>query len=300
MSRLFVACELGEQYGRVLLGTLHKERLTVSEIHRFANVPSLEKDAVLWDAAQIYQEVLGGLREIGEYNEPVDSISCTSWAADYLLFHSDASFIPPTYHYSGARTLAGRKEVLSHVSWETIYAETGVRDSSQSTLFQLGVEKGRQLKRADHLMPIADGFNFLLSGVPSVELSSASATQLYNPDTKYWSARLLGALKLPPKIFPSVIGAATKLKPLRPELVKATRLEDAHIVASCSNDLAAALAVLPVQPGEQWAFIRLGKKSVIGAGLRETIITDESCAANPSHTIGYGGAVYSHTETVGL
>lgn len=300
MSRLFVACDLGEERGRVLLGTLHKERLTVSEIHRFENVPSVEKDAVLWDVAQLYQETLGGLREIGEYNEPVDSISCSSWAADYLLFHSDASFIPPTYHYDAARTVAGRKEVLSKVSWETIYDETGVRNSSQSTLFQLGIEKGRRLKRADYLMPVADGFNFLLSGVPGVELSSASATQLYNPATKYWSGRLLAALKVPAKIFPQVIGAATKLRPMRPELVKATRLEGAQVVASCSNDLAAALVALPVQSGEQWAFLRVGRKTVIGAGLRETIIMDESRAANLSHTLGYGGAVYCHTETVGL
>ena len=99
MSRFYVACDLGEETGRVMLGTLHHEKLTLSEVHRFSNLPVREKDAVLWDAAQIYQEVLVGLREIGGYNEPVDSISCSAWAADYLLFHSDASFIPPTYHY---------------------------------------------------------------------------------------------------------------------------------------------------------------------------------------------------------
>lgn len=300
MNRLFVAVELGEEFGRVMLGTLHKDRLTVSEIHRFDNLPGREKDAVLWDVAQLYQETLAGLREIGDYNEPVDSISCSSWVADYLLFHSDASFIPPTYHYGGARTVQGRKEVLSKVQWETIYDETGVRDSSQSTLFQLGVEKPRHLKRADHLMPVADGFNFLLSGVPCVELSSASATQVYNPVTKYWSARLLGALKLPPKLFPAVIAAGTKLKLLRPELGEATGLEDTHVVASCSNELAAGLVGLPIQDGEQWAFLRLGRNTVVGAGLRETIITDESREANLSHTLGYGGTVYGHTETVGL
>ena len=300
MSRFFVACELGEELGRVMLGTLHKERLTLSEIHRFKNVPAREKDAVLWDIAQLYQETLAGLRAIGAYNEPVDSISCSSWSADYLLFHADASFIPPTYHHGGARTEAGRKEVLSRVRWETIYDETGVRDSNQSTLFQLGVEKSRQFKRADHLMPVADGFNFLLSGMPCVELSSASATQLYNPVAKYWSARLLNSLKLPPKLFPSVVAAGTKLKPLRPELAKATALEDAHIVASCSNDLAAALVGLPIQDGEQWAFLRLGRNAVVGAGLRETIITDESRGSNLSHTLGFSGAVYCHTETLGL
>ena len=300
MSRFYVACDLGEETGRVMLGTLHHEKLTLSEVHRFSNLPVREKDAVLWDAAQIYQEVLVGLREIGGYNEPVDSISCSAWAADYLLFHSDASFIPPTYNYRSAHTVEGREEILAKVNWESIYAETGVRDSQQSTLFQLGAEKSRQLRRADHLLPVADGFNFLLSGLPRVEMSSASATQLFNPCAKTWSARLINALKLSPKLLPALVAAGTKLKPLRPELVASTGLEDAHIIASCSHELAAALVGLPVSDNEQWAFLRLNGDAVIGAGLREPIITDESREANLSHTLGYGGAVYGHTETHGL
>lgn len=283
-----------------MLGTLHKGRLTMSETHRFENVPTREKDAVLWGIAQLYQETLAGLREIGGYDEPVDSISCSGWAADYLLFHSDASLIPPTYHYRGARTAGGRKEVLARVQWETLYEETGVHASNQSTLFQLGVEKSRQLRHADHLLPVADGFNFLLSGVPWIEMSSASATQLFNPRTLTWSQRLLSAMDLPAKLFPSVIPAGTRLKPLLPELVQATKLEDTQIVASCSNELASALVGLPVQDGEQYAFLRLGRNAVIGTELTEPAINDTSRDAGISHTLGYNGAVYCHAETAGL
>lgn len=283
-----------------MLGTLHKDRLNISEVHRFANVPLREKDAVLWDIAQMYQETLVGLREIGAYEEPVDAISCHSWTGDYLLFHADASFIAPTHHHGDPRTAEGRREVLKKLSWESLYAETGLRDSSRSTLYQLAAEKPKTLKRADHLMPVADGFNYLLGGVPGVEISSAAASQLYNPTTRDWSDRLLNLVGVRAKLLPSLLAAGTRLKPLRPELVQATRLEDTQVVASCSNALAASLVGLPVPEGESWAFLRLGREAVLGTEFGAPFINEASCEARFSHTLGHGGAVYGHLETAGL
>ena len=140
------------------------------------------------------------------------------------------------------------KEVLSKVPWETIYEETGGHQTTMNTLFQLGAEKPRRLKRT-RLLPIADGFNFLLSGVPRIEMSLASTTQLYNPVTRTWSDRLSKALRLPPELFAHVVPAGTKLGALRPEIMKETHLEDARVVASCSHEMAAALAGLPGQDG---------------------------------------------------
>jgi rhamnulokinase len=300
MSRYFVACDLGEESGRVMLATLHKEQLTISEVLRFENGTLQEKDAVHWDMAQIYQDTLAGLRDVGAYQEPVDSISCTSWGADYLLFNADGSIIPPTFQHGEPRTEAGRKEVLKHVPEKTIFAETGVRSSRQSTLFQLGADKSRRVKRADHLMPVADGFNFLLSGVASLELSSASATQLFNPETRQWSEQLLKAVDLPAKLLPKVVNGGTKLKPLRPEIAAATGLENTHVVASCSNQIAASLVGLPIPDGEQWAWLQLGRETLIGSELPKPLINPASWDANLNHTLGYNGSVYCHAETVGL
>lgn len=300
MNRLFVAVDLGEELGRVTLGTLSKGQLSVSEVHRFHNVPIRENGEVLWDVAQLYQDTLSGLLTVGLYDEPVEGISCTSWGGDYLLFHADASFIPPTRHYAAPHTEKGRKEAFSRIGWETIFEQTGRQDSRQSTLYQLAAGKPRLLKRADHLMPIADGFNFLLSGTPCVEASSACATQLFNPQTGYWSETLRAALDLSESLLPTVIPTGTRLKPLRPELVLATRLEDAHVIASCSNELAAALTVASIYEPEQLAFLRLSGKATLGTRLADPIITPASCNAGLSHTMGYDNVVFNHMETHGL
>jgi len=300
MNRNFVACEFGEERGRVMMGTLHKDSLSISQVRRFPNVPVQEGGTLHWDAAQLYQDTLSGLRDVGAYDEPVESISCTSWASDYLLFHADASFIPPTYHYGDTRTESGRKKLLADVPWPSLYDETGVHNTTNSTLFQLAVEKSKRLKRADHLMPIADGFNFLLSGVACVEKSSASATQLYNPATNGWSELLISALRLPPNLLPAIVPGGTKLKPLRQEIAGATKLENPQIIASCSDELAALVAGLPAIAGEQWAFLRLGEQSLIGTEHSESIRSEAGREAGFSNTAGYANATLFHKQTAGI
>jgi rhamnulokinase len=169
-----------------------------------------------------------------------------------------------------------------------------------STLFQLAAERPRRLDRAQHLLPVADALNYLLAGVPHFELSQASATQLYNPVAHTWSNRLLNALGLPPRLFPPLVPAGTEIGPLRPEIAKTTGLDEAQVVASCSHETAAALVGLPISPGEDWAFLRLGSWTVMGTELTEPIITDTGRALNFSNEVGYGGAVRFSKQTVGL
>jgi len=141
MNRFYVACDLGTETCRVMLGTLHKDKLTISEVRTFQNPVIQEKDSLQWNVPQIYQELLNALQEISVYEEPVDGISCTSWGADYMLFEQDGTLVRPTYHYADPRSQAGMKEVLSKLTAEAIYEETGVPHASGSTLFQLGAEK---------------------------------------------------------------------------------------------------------------------------------------------------------------
>jgi rhamnulokinase len=299
MNRFYAVCDLGSEVGRVMLGTLHKDKLTISEIRRFQNQPVMEKDSVHWNIPQIYQEIIVALREISGYEEPIESISCDSWASDYLLFGSDGSLITPAFHHGDSRSEAGMKEVLSKIPWESIYEETGVHKMPGNTIYQLAAEKSKRLKK-NQLLPIADGFNFLLSGVPRAEMSLASTTQLYNPVARNWSDRLLQALRLPPELFPPIVPAGTKLGPLRPEIAKDTKLQDVEVVASCSYELAAELVGLPVNHGESWAYLRSGNWSVIGTELIGPVINDASRDLNFTNETGYGGSVRFSRHTHGL
>ena len=296
----YVACELGATHCRVMLGTLLNGHLTMSEVRRFQNKPIEEKESLQWNIPHLYRETIDGLRGIAAFEEPIEGISCNSWGADYLLFDSAGSLITPTYHHSDPRTRTIMDRVFSKVPWETIYEETGVQQVPGNTLFQLAAEKSRRLSSARHLIPVADAFNYLLTGVPCVEMSLASTTQLYNPLTQSWSDRLLNALRLPPALFPRVVEAGTKLGRLRPEVAQETGLDDAQVVASCSHEVAAALIGLPIDVAETWAYLRIGASALMGAELAQPMINDITRTLNFTNEIGYGGSVPFSKPAPGL
>ena len=63
------------------------------------------------------------------------------------------------------------------------------------------------------------------------------------------------------------------LGPLREEIAEQTGIEDVDVVTSCSNDMAATLAGLPSDPGENWAYLHLGTHSTVGTELPEPLLT---------------------------
>lgn len=300
MSKFYVACDFGMEGGRVMLGTLHQGRLTMSEVRRFRNLPVEEQGSLHWNIPQLYREVLDALRGIGGYEEEISGISCDSWPGDYLLFAEDGTLITPTYHHADPRAREGMKRVCSKLDRETIYAETGVQLRPSNTLFQLGAERSRRLNSARHLLPVADGINYLLSGVPRVEMSLASPTQLYNPVTRDWSEPLLEALRLPASLFPPVVADGTVLGPLRLALAQSFGLEGARVIASCSHELAAALVGWPDRNRGDWAFLRVGASSVMGTELDQPIIGNGSRALDFGNECGCSGAFRFCKETVGL
>src|SRR5207245_10699305 len=79
------AVDLGAQSGRVAVGRFDGERLGVTEVHRFPNVPVRTRGTLNWDILRLYQDVLDGLRAAGRAAGSVDSIAVDSWAVDFGL-----------------------------------------------------------------------------------------------------------------------------------------------------------------------------------------------------------------------
>jgi rhamnulokinase len=80
-----IACDLGAESGRVMLGTFDGKRLTLEEIHRFPNGPIRVCGSQRWDLLGIYREIVNGLRKVASRSLPISSIGVDSWAIDYAL-----------------------------------------------------------------------------------------------------------------------------------------------------------------------------------------------------------------------
>ncbi len=300
MSDLYVACELGARKGRILLGALQKEGLTVSEAGEFEDLTNCQDGTIQWDVSRIYQQVLTAVRSIVAHEEPVRGISFHSSLNEALLFSSDGSLLAPANRPNEAAATAEFNKVLSRIPREELYAETGLQPSAGGMICQLAAEPARRLKRASHALPLADGFNYLFSGVPRVEVSQANQTQLYNSVAKSWSDRLLTASGVPARLLPPVVPAGTVLGSVRPDVARQAGLEDARVIATCSHKLAASLAALTVADTSNWAFLLPGDSTLLGTRMETLFINEVSREMSYSNLKSYGDSVGFYKSWVGL
>jgi rhamnulokinase len=300
MSNLYVACELGAETGRIMLGALQRDGLMVSEAGDVQNLTVGQDEASQWDVSSIYQQVLGAARGIAAQEEPVRGISFHTSVSDCLLFEGNGALVAPATRAVEAAATAQLSKVLSKIPLAEFFEETGIQPTAQSMLCQLGAESSRRLRRATYALSLADAFNFLLSGVPRAEVSQASQTHLYNPLTKSWSERFLKIAGLSPKLLPPVIKAGTKLGDVRADISREAGLEDARVIATCSHQTAAALAALTIADAGDWAYLCPDDWTLLGTQLQEPFINEISREMKYSNLMGYGHSVGFQKRWVGL
>lgn len=298
----YLACDLGAESGRVMLGTLEAGRISLRELHRFPSAVVRVSGTLRWDVLAIYQEILRGLCVAGSEGIPVVGVSADSWGVDYVLLKAGEPFLGVPFHYRDARTDDGFERVFRKVSRGDIFARTGIQFMTLNTLYQLNddVEKRPELLAvADGFLNIADYFNYLLSGVPRAEVSLASTTQMYDPRARQWAGDIARAVGFECELFPELVSSGTVLGPLSPGVVEEVGLAAARVVATCSHDTAAAVAAVPAE-GEGWAYLSSGTWSLLGVELPEPLMTGESERLNFTNEVGYGGRIRFLKNIVGL
>lgn len=295
----YIAIDLGAESGRVMLGSLRDDRIQLEELHRFPNGAVRAGESLHWNIQAIMRGICDGLQCAAGREAHGASVSIDSWGVDYLLFDREGRVIEPTFHYRDRRSERGVKNLLARVTWPLIFEETGIQYLPINTSFQLAAESPERFADARHLLLIADGLHYWLSGEARAEVSLASTSQLYNPRTHNWSAKLVNALQLNPGLLAPIVSSGTAIGPLQPMLARETGLRDARVVATCSHDTAAAVVAIPAQ-GEDWAYISSGTWSLLGVEVPEPIISDRCRELNFTNEIGYGHSVRLLKNIIGL
>ncbi len=299
MATHYLACDLGADSGRLMLGTLDRGKITVEELHRFPNGPVKTSGALHWNIDGLFAELKNGLKKAAARQLPIAGISSDSWGVDYVLLDERGLVMPPVWCYRDSRTAYGVEHARSKVDWPTTYAETGIQFMGLNTLYQLAAEPPERLARAKQLLLIGNAFNYFCSGVARNEVSLASTTQLYNPQTKTWSKKLLDALKLREDLFAPLCPSGTRLGPMKKNLAAETGLPPIEVIASCSHDTGAAVAAVPASGGN-WAYLSSGTWSLIGVEWPRPVINDQARSLQFTNEIGYGGSVRLLKNIVGL
>ncbi len=299
MPTHYLACDFGANSGRLILGTLDREKISLEELHRFPNGATKKAGALHWDFDRLLNELKTGLKKAAAKKLPIASLSTDSWGVDYVLYDERGLPLPPVWCYRDSRTAQGVELVKEKVEWPVIFAETGIQFMALNTIYQIVTEPPERLARAKQILLIGDAINFFCSGVARNEVSLASTTQLYNPTYKQWSKRLLAALGLREDLFAPICPSGTRLGPLKKNLAAEIGLPQIEVIASCSHDTGAAVAAVPASGGN-WAYLSSGTWSLMGVEWPQPVINDQSRNLGFTNEIGFGDSVRLLKNIVGL
>lgn len=299
MATHYLAFDLGADSGRLMLGTLEQGKISLEELHRFANGAVKSAGALHWDLEKLFNELKNGLKKAAQKKLPIASLSADSWGVDYVLYDERGLPLLPVWHYRDARTACGVENVKAKIEWPAIYAETGIQFMALNTIYQLAAETPERLKQAKQLLFIGDAINHYASGTARNEVSLASTSQLYNPQTRGWSKKIFSALGLREEMFAPICDSGTKLGPLKKSLCAETGIAPLEVIATCSHDTGAAVAAVPAS-GENWAYLSSGTWSLMGVEWPQPVINEQSRAIGFTNEIGFGNSVRLLKNIVGL
>ena len=85
VAGVLAAVDLGASNGRVMLGRVGPNELSVHPVARFGNNPVRTIDGLHWNILELYRQVLGGLRCAVREEPGLRSAAVDSWAVDYAL-----------------------------------------------------------------------------------------------------------------------------------------------------------------------------------------------------------------------
>jgi rhamnulokinase len=285
-----LAFDLGAESGRAVLGTLHDDRLTIDEKHRFANIPVNEKSHLHWDFAALWNHVRAGLKQAVLDAPRLDGIGVDTWGVDYGLLTRDGQLIGRPFHYRDARTDGLEEFVFTRLRRDQIYRATGVQFMQLNTLFQLVAHQRddpETLAQADRLLFMPDLFNFHLTGARHTEPTIASTSQLYDPVAHDWASEIIDALHIRRALLPPIEPSGARAG-LSEDLARECRLErPCPVIWGAGHDTAAAVAAVPARSDDgNWCYISSGTWSLVGIELDHPVISPEAQKLNFTNEVG--------------
>ncbi len=302
VQRGYIAVDLGAESGRAMLASLDGGRLSLQEVHRFANRIRQLPTGMHWDFQHIQNNVIQGIskavKAAAGSGMQLASVGVDTWGVDYGLLDRHGKLLAPPYCYRDGRNPPAMQKALEKLGATRLYERTGLQLLPFNTLFQLlahaAAEPGT-IKAADKLLMIPDLLHHMLSGQAAVEASNASTTQMIDPrvgERGAWATDLLETLGLPTNLLSPIVPEGTVLGGLLGDVAKRTGApKGLQVTLPASHDTASAVAAVPADPHTRWCYISSGTWSLMGAELDSPKIDEPSRMANFTNERGVDGSI---------
>jgi rhamnulokinase len=302
------ALDFGATSGRVILGQWSRNRLTLTEVHRFPNAFRTLNGHDYWDIGGLWQEGLAGLRKAVAAlprGATLASVGVDFWGVDFALVNDEGRLVFPVHAYRDPRSQPGLKRLANtRAALERIYAATGIPNVFYNSSLHLEETVAHCPAVADtatRCLFLPDYFNFLLSGRMENELTIASTSQLLDVHSTDWSRAALDYFRVPPQWFTPPVLAGTKLGRLRREIAgEAAALARTAVIAVPGHDTACAYDAMPAAPDGNDLYISSGTWSLVGFESDTPVLGADALAARISNERIGDGRYRPLTNVIGL
>lgn len=280
MVKHYLAIDLGASSGRTIVGSLDNGKLTLKQMNRFWNGPTEIGGTLYWDFVHLFRHIKEGISLAKKtYGDKLISMGIDTWGVDFGLLDVNENLLRSPVHYRDERTVGMLDKVFERVPKAEVFAQTGIQFMELNTLYQLmslSLRDAIQYRSASRILFAPDLLNYWLTGKMATNRSIASTSQFYNPVTKDWAYDLLEKLGIRTDLFAELVDPGTVLGDT----------DGLPVVNVGSHDTASAFAAVPVDAGEQCAFLSSGTWSLLGTELSAPVINDDSLAANFTNEVG--------------
>ena len=285
----------------MILGRVGDGRVSLEEVHRFANEPVQLDDGLYWDALRLHHEVMTGLRRAARIAPDLASIGIDTWGVDVGMLDETGALVGNPLHHRDPRNLPAMERVHARIPPAELYRRTGLQLMPINTLYQLEAARiTPAFATVRRVLPLPDLLGYWLTGVVVAERTHASTTGLLDPRTGTWDAELVARLGLDPALLPPLADPGTVRGPVLPSVQAATGLSDATVVTLVgSHDTASAVVGVPATSGHV-AYISSGTWSLVGIETPSPILSEASREANFTNEGGVDGTIRFLRNVTGL
>ena len=237
MMRYVLALDFGASSGRAMLAGFDGSRITLQEVHRFANEPVSKDGRLYWNVPQLMEELEQGL-QAGYAIAPYESIAIDTWGVDYGMLGADGTLLELPRHYRDGRTDGILQKAEQLLPAAELYRRTGTQVMEINTLFQLLCQRDSGgFDQCATILPMPDLFAYLLTGTISAERSIASTAQMLSAETGTWDQELLELFHIPHRILPEIVESGTAKGTLSPEVQQRLGLPAIRVTAVCGHPI---------------------------------------------------------------
>ena len=288
----YVAIDIGSTKCKIVKGKHFEGNISTELVSRFRMSPVWKNGQFVWSVGQIFENIVEGLGKALE----ADYIAIDSFPSDFVLLDAAGNPLGPVVAFKDQR---GDRAVNLPDGREVFFSTAHIPypGDTISQLRTLAEEEPELLGHAETFMFLPDYFNYLLTGVKTVERTMASASNLLSALTGDWDYDILREIGVPMRIFPSISDPGTVLGPVKDEIAKEIGYS-AQVVLASSYDKASSFFSAP--RNEDTCVILSGIGTVLATSSSRPIVTEEAFDGGFSSGVSACGEYAVYKRLYGL